>query len=273
MASDDVDDLYPSGDGRLFSVNTDGTDFTVLHQFSGTDGIEPDALVADRTGMLYGITHTGGSDGDGVLFSLSPDGVFSVMHNFTLPISGYPNALIIAPNGILVGSSFIGGSPSSGCSQGCGTIFTYEPAPRRFATQFTFTSSGASEGYSPYVGSLGPGPTIYAADPLAILSLNRQSGLTDLADLNFYTVGVGANSGPVYTKAGTLFGVLYDGVTSDGMIYSLQNGVIQDLHVFGGGREGGGPVAKPFVTPSGALIGTTTASTCADCGTVWEFTP
>jgi hypothetical protein len=59
-----------------------------------------------------------------------------------------------------------------------------------------------------------------------------------------------------------LQGVPYDIVTPDAMIYGLRNGVIQDLHVFGGGESGSGPVAKPFLAHSGSLL-----------GTVWEFTP
>jgi AhpD family alkylhydroperoxidase len=263
-----------SNDGVIFSVNTDGTNFALLHEFSGTDGTNPDALVADSSGTLYGITETGGPNNDGVLFSLSRAGTYTVLHNFTLPTSGYPNTLIIAQSGTLVGSSFYGGSQSSGCLQGCGTVFTYDLATRKLITAFTLPSSG-SDGFSPYLGSFGPGNTIYGANAVtSIFSLGRRSGFTPLADQNYYSVGSEANSGPAYAPSGILYGVLYTGVLSGyGSIYSLQNGVIQDVYIFDGGRNGGGPMAKPFVTFSGSILGTTISSNCNYCGTIWDYTP
>ena len=263
-----------SNDGVIFSVNTGGTNFTLLHQFSGTDGTEPDALVADKTGTLYGITEYGGTSNDGVLFSLSSTGTYTVLHNFTLPASGYPNALIIAPNGTLVGSSFDGGGASEACHAGCGTVFAYEPTSEKYISLFTFPGSGL-DGYSPYIGSLGSGSTIYGANYAnSIFSLSRSAGFTVLADLNFYTVGIDANSGPVSAPNGTLYGVLYGSVlATDGLIYRLQNGVMQDLYAFDGGLNGSGPVAKPTLTATGALLGTTEGGTCDYCGTIWEFTP
>ena len=266
-----------SNDGVIFSVNTDGTNFTLLHQFSGTDGTEPDALVADASGTLYGITKTGGTNNDGVLFSLSSSGTYTVLHNFALPISGYPNALIIAANGTMVGSTSYGGKPSEACPYGCGAMFEYAQPSGSFITLGTFPSSGL-QGYIPYVGSFGPGPTAYASSfTTSVFALSPKFGFTTLADLNYYTVGTYAYSGPVYTKSGILYGVLTENqFTGDGLIYSLLNGVITDYYVFDGsfGHSGAGPVAKPTVTASGSLLGTTSSSgNCDYCGTIWEFTP
>jgi uncharacterized repeat protein (TIGR03803 family) len=47
--------------------------YTVLHTFSGYDGAQPDAnLILDSQGNLYGITATGGANGAGVVFELTP---------------------------------------------------------------------------------------------------------------------------------------------------------------------------------------------------------
>ncbi len=263
-----------NNDGVIFSVNTDGTNFTIVHQFSGTDGTEPNALVADASGTLYGITKTGGTNHVGVLFSLTQSGTYTVLHNFALPVSGYPNALIIAANGTLAGSTFGGGKVSDACYAGCGTVYTYTPANQRFTTLGTYPSSG-NQGYTPYVGSFGPGPTIYAANfDLSIFSLNRQAGYTTLALQNQYTLGAGANSGPAYAKNGVLYGVLEGGIlTGAGVIYSVQNNTLQDIHAFSGGRGGSLPAAKPTITPSGTLIGTTKGGQCDECSTIWELSP
>jgi len=47
--------------------------YTVLHQFLGVDGAQPDAnLVIDKAGNLYGTTATGGAGGYGVAFQVTP---------------------------------------------------------------------------------------------------------------------------------------------------------------------------------------------------------
>jgi uncharacterized repeat protein (TIGR03803 family) len=47
--------------------------YTVLHRFTGSDGAQPDAnLILDSKGNLYGTTATGGANGGGVVFELTP---------------------------------------------------------------------------------------------------------------------------------------------------------------------------------------------------------
>lgn len=61
----------PSG-GTVFSINTDGSDFQVLHSFTGPEGASPPkGLVASGTG-LYGTGGGGpGGVGGGVIFRIS----------------------------------------------------------------------------------------------------------------------------------------------------------------------------------------------------------
>jgi uncharacterized repeat protein (TIGR03803 family) len=265
-------------DGVIFSVNTDGTGYKLLYQFSGPDGSDPLALAMAPSGVLYGITEVGGASNVGVLFSLTQAGVYTILHNFALPVSADPNTLIVAANGTLVGSSLGGGSRSATiCDSRCGTVFSYVPETGIFTTLYTLSSSGVDGGY-PYVGSLGPGPTIYGLETASVFGLSQHQGFAPLADLNPYTVGSGPVSGPVYAPSGTLYGVLGGSITATyGLIYSLQNGIITDLYLFSGLAkigDGADPIAKPFLTSSGSLIGTTTEyGRCIDCGTVWEYTP
>jgi len=46
--------------------------YSVLHNFSGTDGDYPNGLTADSQGNLYGTTSTGGKYGYGVVFEVTP---------------------------------------------------------------------------------------------------------------------------------------------------------------------------------------------------------
>jgi uncharacterized repeat protein (TIGR03803 family) len=60
-----------SGNGTVFTIKTDGTGFTTLHNFTGgADGANPSAGLVLSGNTLYG-TEGGGSSGNGTVFSLS----------------------------------------------------------------------------------------------------------------------------------------------------------------------------------------------------------
>src|SRR5260221_6253553 len=80
-----------AGNGTVFAVNTDGTDFTVLHGFTAiafpgtnTDGTYPYAGLTLSGNTLYGTAFFGGSGGMGTVFAVNTDGTrFTTLHNFT----------------------------------------------------------------------------------------------------------------------------------------------------------------------------------------------
>jgi uncharacterized repeat protein (TIGR03803 family) len=263
--------------GAIFSVHTDGTDYTLLHQFTGTDGSSPQTLVPGRNNVLHGIAANGGAYGYGDLFSISTTGAYTDLYDFNQPVSATPVSLI-AVNGTLVGSTFYGGGSTSSCHTGCGTIFTYVPATKTFTTVYTFPSSD-SLGNLPYVGSVGPGPTIYGANTYQIFSLSAATGYTNLLTLDFYANGVGVNSGPLYTQGGILYGTL--GGNADlpsGLVYSLLNGVFTVQGDFSGSegvvKSGAAPDAQPIINADGNLVGTTALDgKCDNCGAIWLSIP
>src|SRR5262249_26018302 len=79
--------------GTVFSLNTDGTGFTVLHNFmdsctnlsavyTNAEGSTPIALVVSGQ-TLYGVAQSGGSFGNGTLFKINIDGSgLEVLHHF-----------------------------------------------------------------------------------------------------------------------------------------------------------------------------------------------
>lgn len=152
-----------SNDGVIFSVHSDGSGFSLLHQFSGADGMLPTStprLGAD--GTIYGIAVLGGPYSQGVLFAIRPDGTYNILHAFTGGgDGGQPTSLLMSPAGDLVGSTFAGGVDST-CAPplGCGVIFSYAPATNKFDVLHRF--SGAE---GPLPGSIGPGPTVYGNIP------------------------------------------------------------------------------------------------------------
>jgi uncharacterized repeat protein (TIGR03803 family) len=72
----------PSINGVIFKMTAAGK-FTVLHNFTGTDGQGPyGPIIQASDGNLYGTTRTGGSSGYGVVYKITPAGVYTVLHNF-----------------------------------------------------------------------------------------------------------------------------------------------------------------------------------------------
>ncbi len=73
-----------TGKGSLYRVNTDGTGYEVIHEFSGTDGEMPSFGLVLAGDMLYGTTRDGGSDNRGTIFKIGLDGsTFQVVYSFS----------------------------------------------------------------------------------------------------------------------------------------------------------------------------------------------
>ncbi|MFH1728475.1 MAG: choice-of-anchor tandem repeat GloVer-containing protein [Pseudomonadota bacterium] len=63
--------------GIVFSINTDGSEFTPLHEFAGGTGDGSTCLYSSLTGpCLYGMTSLGGASNLGVIFKLSDSVLF-----------------------------------------------------------------------------------------------------------------------------------------------------------------------------------------------------
>ena len=75
--------------GTVFAINTNGSDFKVLHCFNGAyDGAGPLGLV-EFGGRLYGTAAYGGSAGKGSIFSIRKDGTeFKNVYIFSERIDG-----------------------------------------------------------------------------------------------------------------------------------------------------------------------------------------
>ena len=64
-----------AGVGTVFAVNTDGTGFTNLYNFTGTnDGTHPVAALLLSGNTLYGTTSGGGAFGYGTVFAVNTNG-------------------------------------------------------------------------------------------------------------------------------------------------------------------------------------------------------
>ncbi len=237
--------------GTLFSIGEDGSDFTVLHEFSdldpasGTngDGARPEAGLIHHDGRLFGTTTAGGSGGSGVVFSLADDGSdFTVLHHFsaldpasgTNPDGALPCAALTHGDGILYGSCLAGGDG------GNGTIFSIATDGTGFTTRFAF----------PAFDSGVAGTNAAGARPAARLVLSGQR----------------------------LFGVAAAGGAGTGTVFALdlETSEVDVLHRFeplgedGTNRFGAHPVA-PLLPLGPALYGTTFGGGPGTTGTVFRI--
>jgi uncharacterized repeat protein (TIGR03803 family) len=120
------------GCGVVFKLDRSGNE-TVLHAFSGEDGILPMGLVKDASGNLYGAAYAGGMFNGvcatdllkscGLIYELDPTGKETVLYLFTGGADGmHPDGdLVRDEQGNLYGSTVAGGA------NGRGSVFKLSP--------------------------------------------------------------------------------------------------------------------------------------------------
>ncbi len=121
--------------GTVFRLTFAG-ERTVLHEFSGGDGQNPEGtLIVGSDGNLYGTTLIGGDSDRGVIFRITPGGAYTLLYSFpklgefntsglaTNETGANPRAaLLLAADGNYYGTAYQGGAG------GYGTVFRMTPA-------------------------------------------------------------------------------------------------------------------------------------------------
>lgn len=185
--------------GTVFKLNTNGTGFAAIHQFTNSpDGAYPYAGLLANSNTLYGTTFLGGSNAGGTVFRLNTNGTgFSVLRHLSsigAPAENsdgaYVKSGLAIDNGTLYGSAAYGGTANGGTLFRLGTNggnfsvlknFTYAPDganPQGVAavngkTVYGFTYGGGPAGggiafsllLSPAITGQPPGVTVTNGDP------------------------------------------------------------------------------------------------------------
>lgn len=147
--------------GTIFSMNSDGSSFAVLHWFTNfvsngsantnSDGISPanGALIQGNDGELYGVASVGGLNANGTIFRMDTDGNhFTVLHTFGWTLNAYngntdgavPSAMIQGNDGNLYGATYRGGLNN------LGVIFKLNTNGDNFSVLYHFGSSTPDDG-------------------------------------------------------------------------------------------------------------------------------
>ncbi len=259
-----------NGNGTVFSVNTDGSDFRVLHAFTASsynqygtvinfDGAEPRGGLVLSNNAVYGTTFQGGPNGLGTVYSVNTDGTgFATLHNFTVYDGGGSYGGLIIQGSTLYGTSTMYPSPS-------GNVFAVNTAGTGFASVYNFSGDDGSDSYATLLLS---GSTLYgtaseggANGGGTVFAVNTNGmGFSVLHSFSDRADGSGPAAGLVQS-GNTLYGTAYFGgnfgTYTNGTVFAVStNGTaFKVLHSFNG-IDGGGPSAS-LVLSGNTLYGTT----------------
>jgi uncharacterized repeat protein (TIGR03803 family) len=265
--------------------------FTSLLRFNGTDGANPNlmVLVQGSDGNLYGTTSSGGANGYGTVFKITPVGALTILHSF----AGYPTdgacpfgPLVLGTDGDFYGATTAGGA-STACAGGCGTIFKITSG----GTLSTLHSFDGTDGGLPYGGLVQPtdgnlyGTTVGYPDTLTeygtVFKMTLGGTLTILH--NFCTQtgctdGGNPVAGVIQATDGNFYGTTYAYGAGDdgGTVFRITSGgTLTTLYSFcsqPGCTDGRGPFAALVQATSGDFYGTTLIGGATDAGTVFKIT-
>ena len=255
-----------NGEGTVFAVNTDGTDFTTLHSFAAEADAFPAQILTNGDGALpygglilsgntlYGTAYFGGTNGNGTVFAINTNGLgFITLHSFTAGSGYWPNAVTnndgAKPGGarLLLWGSTLYGTTTTGGSSGVGTVFAMDVNGTSFIPLHSFTALSApyynggmnSDGAVPF-GSL-------------VLSGNTLYGTADYGGTNGH---------------GTLFAVSTSGSVF-ATLHTFSAEVTNALGFYTNG-DGAGPYGG-LVLSGNTLYGTTSGGGSSGEGTVFAL--
>jgi uncharacterized repeat protein (TIGR03803 family) len=251
---------------------------SVLVNFDGSNGANPNASVFYYNGILYGTTVDGGNDGHGALFSYEiSSGNLTTLLLFNYSDNGaYPYASVIYQDGILYGTTFLGGSG------GYGTLFSYNISSTILSTLYPFGNGGAngSQCTSSLIfqdgiiyGTTSNGGSYNSG---TLFSYNKLSpGNID----NLYYFTGGSDGGTPNASLTHHNGILY-GTTSNGGSYNsgtlfsynkLSPGNIDTLYHFGSYLNDGRHPNASVLYHNGKLYGTTYDGGSNISGTLFSY--
>ncbi len=137
-----------SGNGTVFKLNSDGTNYSVLHSFgvAAGDGLSPNGIIKGSDGAIYGTTGSGGANFGGTVFKINQDGsgYTSILStpNYSLGVSP---TVLQGPDGALYGTFGYGGT------QYAGSIFKVNSDGSGYSEIYSF-NQGDTIGYYLYSG-------------------------------------------------------------------------------------------------------------------------
>jgi len=265
--------------GVLFSYNPITTTFSNEFNFDGTNNGETPSgsLITGNDGNIYGLTTSGGSGSNGVLFKYDP-----ILNNFEKKIDlNYAEngryiygGLLEATNGFLYGMTTDGGAYD------LGVIFSINPVTYKVTKEFDF--DGTNNGSRPY-GNL------IEANNGKLYGMTYQGGANNhgvifeynplnkffnkLVDFNNSTIGGYARGSLMQSSNGKLYGLTSSGgVNSSGVLFEYEIGTNTYVKKIDfNATNGSSPYVSLIEASNGKFYGLTSSGGAYSKGTLFEY--
>jgi uncharacterized repeat protein (TIGR03803 family) len=276
-----------AGFGTIFDTTLTG-DVQDVHYFAdgtvASDGeyaYKPLVLASD--GNFYGTTESGGTQSDGAIIRMTPDGVVTVVHSFmdgtvandgNQPCSG----LIEGSDGNLYGTTYLGGSANEGV--------VYRMTLGGVVTTLHSFQDGSvlNDGAYPdaelvqavdgdYYGTTYEGGSASEGAVFRMTSSGSVTTLHSFGDGSVASDGAYPESGLLQASDGDFYGATTQGGSaSDGAIFCMApSGAAAIVHPFGSTTgDGASPRDTLIEASDGNLYGTTAAGGTKNEGTVFK---
>jgi uncharacterized repeat protein (TIGR03803 family) len=245
--------------------------FSVIHDINcATDGCgdqQPIPMTQARDGDLYGQMYSGGQNGYGTAWKVTPTGTFDILWDFTFPASNNAfGGLTLALDG-----NFYGVDPFGGTNN-VGYVFKLTPTGT-FSIVYSFNNN-TDGGYTGEPLTLGPDGNLYGLDGYNcyFYKITVSTGAFSIVTKNcpqggYYGLTLGAD--------GKFYGVTFNGgANNKGSVFNMTTaGKITTLHSFTG-TDGQNPVGLLVQASDGNLYGVTSeTSASSDTGVLYKISP
>lgn len=265
--------------GTVFSVNTNGTGYSILHAFTGQpgDGDAPIAPVTLAGPRLYGTTDYGGVNNNGVVFAINTNGTgYTILYHFT----GGAGQAARSAGAVTAAGSKLYGTTVHGGDYGYGTVFSLNTNGTSFTILHHFARDLSDGGYPrealTLIGSKLYGITLSGGSADYGTAYAIETNGTGFAILHHFT-----SDGGILPLAGlfpvgaTLYGTTSSGGNNnEGTAYAMNtNGTgYTVLHHFKAGNPNDGSSPRGTLTLTGGkLCGATAAGGTNNAGTLFAM--
>jgi uncharacterized repeat protein (TIGR03803 family) len=259
--------------GTLYKMNSNGTGFTVIHNFQSPDGWLPMGNVIQASnGKLYGCCHEGGDWASCTIWCFDRStNTYEDVWDFDITNGDFPKSGVVeGPDGQLWGAAHSGGTGY------LGVIYSYNIGTDVYTPEYSFTNNG----HSPWAVPIFVGNTLYgttyddtSTHTGVIYSYNISTDT--YVELHHFTGLDGSNPyGNLFQASnGKLYGITYGGgANGQGVVYSYDLGTntytnIHDLTL----AEGGSSTSSFSEGTNGKIYGMTQMGGTDNNGTIFSI--